>query len=331
MCRLHIAKPFSLGYNAQPLLPDPLQTIESTMMAVSQPYGSATPHISHNRFGPYRIDGILGQGAVAIAYAATSPQGQPRVLKVLMRPAAAQKLVRLGFEQEYRALSRLRHRNIVHAYETGEVDGYLYTTLERIDGETLDDYLLRAKKIGEAPAIGIVRQVASALNYLHEQGYVHRDVKPSNILMARDGRAVLFDFGTVLNLNNPPVEDTIGVYGTPAFLAPEQINNSAIDGRADLYALGIILYRMVAGRKPFYGGRSEVLEAHLNQTPPRPSEYAHVSPDLERVILKSIAKDPGDRYQTGNELIDALETLTRRRSLRRSILGKRIRKLFGAQ
>ena len=143
-----------------------------------------------------------------------------------------------AFEQEYRALSRLRHRNIVRAYETGEVDGYLYTALERIDGETLDEFLLRAKKIGEAPAIGIVRQVASALDYLHAEGYVHRDVKPANILMARDGRAVLFDFGTVLNLNDPPPEDTIGVYGTPAFLAPEQINNTAVDGRADLYALG---------------------------------------------------------------------------------------------
>jgi serine/threonine protein kinase len=299
-------------------------------MALSQPYGSATPHISHNRFGPYQINGVLGQGAVAMAYAATSPQGQPRVLKVLMRPAAAQKLVRLGFQHEYRALSRLRHRNIVRAYETGEVDSYLYTSLERIDGETLDDYLLRAKKIGEAPAIGIVRQVASALNYLHEEGYVHRDLKPSNILMARDGRAVLFDFGTVLNLNNPPIEDTIGVYGTPAFLAPEQINNGPVDGRADLYALGIILYRMVAGHKPFYGGRSEVLDAHLNEMPPPPSEYAHVSPDLERVILKSIAKKPDDRYQTGNELIAALENVEPAPEPEKVELGQRIRRLFGA-
>ncbi len=300
-------------------------------MALSEPYGSASPHISHNRFGPYKIERVLGQGSVAMVYAATSQQGQSRVLKVLMRPAAAQKAVRLGFQQEYRALSRLRHRNIVRAYETGEVDGYLYTTLERIDGETLDDYLLRAKKIGEAPAIGIVRQVASALNYLHEEGFVHRDVKPSNILMAQDGRAVLFDFGTVLNLNNPPAEDTIGVYGTPAFLAPEQINNSPVDGRADLYALGIILYRMVCGRKPFYGGRSEVLDAHLNQTPPAPSEYAHVSPDLEQVILKSIAKKPDDRFQTGNELIAALENIDPAQEPEKIELGQRIRRLFGAQ
>ena len=300
-------------------------------MALSQPYNNASPHISYNRFGPYAIEGVLGQGAVAMVYAAKNQQGQPRVLKVLMRPAAAQRTVRLGFQREFRALRQLRHRNIVRAYETGEVDGYLYITLERVDGETLDDFLLSVEKIGEQPAIRIVTQIAGALDYMHAQGYAHRDIKPANILMARDGRAVLFDFGTVLDIENPSEEDTIGVYGTPAFLAPEQITDGPVDGRADLYALGIILYRMVTGRKPFYGGRSEVLDAHLHQPPPPPSEFAHVSPDLERVILKAIAKAPDDRYQTGAELIAALEGAQLAPEPEKPELGQRIRRLFSVR
>lgn len=283
-----------------------------------------TPHINHSRFGPYRIESVLGQGAVAIVYAARNQAGNPVVLKVLTRPAAAQPTVRTGFQREYRTLSKLRHRNIVRAYDTGEVDGYFYMTLERIDGETMDGYLLRSKKVGESAAIGMVRQVASALDYLHAQGYVHRDVKPSNLLMARDGRVVLFDFGTVMDLHNPQEQDVMGVYGTPAFLAPEQVRNERVDGRADLYALGIILYLMITGRKPFYGGRNEVLDAHLHTPPPPPSEFAHVSADLEGVILKLLAKNPDDRFQTGGELIAALENARLEPEPERTDVGQRL-------
>ena len=300
-------------------------------MAFSQPYGNISPHISHSRFGPYQIEKVLGQGAVAMVYAARSPQGQQRVLKVLIRQAAAQRTVRLGFQREFRVLRQLRHRNIVRAYETGEVDGYFYMTLEYIEGETLDDFLQRAKRIGEQPALRIMGQIASALDYMHAQGYAHRDLKPANILMARDGRAVLFDFGTVLDINNPDEEDTVGVYGTPAFLAPEQITNEAVDGRSDLYALGIILYLMITGRKPFYGGRSEVLDAHLQEAPPPPSQFAHVSPDLEQVILKAIAKDPAERYQTGAELIAAFESIRLEPEPEKVEIGERIRRLFGGR
>lgn len=284
----------------------------------------ATPHISYDRFGPYQVESTLGQGAVAIVYAARDRAGNPVVIKVLTRPAASQQTVRTGFMREYRTLSKLRHRNIVRAFDTGEVDGYFYMTLERIDGETMDGYLLRNKKLGEAAAVGMARQIASALDYLHAQGYVHRDVKPSNLLLARDGRIVLFDFGTVLDMTNPNEEDIMGVYGTPAFLAPEQVRNEVVDGRADLYALGIILYLMVTGRKPFYGGRTEVLDAHLNQSPPKPSEFAHVSHDLEAVILKLLEKDPAKRFQTGGELLAALDTVTLEPEPERKDVGQRL-------
>ncbi len=276
------------------------------MPAIQQSHRTS-PHISYNRFGPYAIESVLGQGAVAIVYAARDQSGQAIVLKVLTRPASSQPTVRLGFQREYRTLSSLRHRNIIQVFDTGEVDGYFYIAMERIDGETMDGFLLRNKKLGEAAAIGIARQIASALDYLHGRGFVHRDVKPANLLLASDGRVVLFDFGTVLDLRDPLASDVIGVYGTPAFLAPEQIREEVVDGRADLYALGILLYLMVTGRKPFYGGRTEVLNAHQHTPPPRPSEFSQVSPDLEKTILKAIAKNPDDRFQTGNEFITAID------------------------
>ncbi len=260
-----------------------------------------------NRFGAYQIEGPLGQGAVARVYRAQDRRGQPVALKVMLPAAASQAHLRACFQLEYRVLSRLRHRGISRVNDAGEVNGLPYIAMELINGETLEDFLLRNKTIGEAAAIGIVRQVADALDYLHANGYVHRDIKTSNIMLTRDGRAVLFDFGTVYDIENPP-EHEMGIYGTPAFLAPEQIDpDRPVDGRADLYALGIVLYRMLAGQKPFYGARSEVLDAHLTQEPPPPSKHHWLSPELERIILKAIAKDPADRFQTGQEFIDALD------------------------
>jgi serine/threonine protein kinase len=259
-----------------------------------------------NRFGAYQIEGPLGQGAVARVFRAKDRRGQEVALKVMLPAAASQAHLRSCFQLEYRVLSRLRHRGIARVYDSGEINGLPYMAMQLINGETLEDFLLRTKTIGEVAAIDIVRQIADALDYLHENGYVHRDIKTSNIMLTRDGRAVLFDFGTVYEIDNPP-EHEMGIYGTPAFLAPEQIDpDQAVDGRADLYALGIVLYRMLSGQKPFYGARAEVLEAHLHQPPPPPSKHHWVSPEVEQVILKAIAKDPDERFQSGQALIDAL-------------------------
>ena len=271
-----------------------------------------TPPAQANRLGEYRLEAVLGQGAVAVVYRARRQGGRPVALKVLSRAAAAHAHIRRSFQREYRVLSRLSHRGIIRVYDAGEVNGLLYMALELLDGETLEELLARSKTIGEVAAIDIARQTANALDYLHDRGYVHRDVKPGNIMIARDGRAILFDFGTVYDMNNP-APDEQGVFGTPSFLAPEQAlaerdpeHAPPLDGRADLYSLGVVLYRMVTGRKPFYGSRSEVLDAHLHQPPPKPSDFRWVSPALEAVILKALAKDPDDRYQSGAEFARAL-------------------------
>jgi eukaryotic-like serine/threonine-protein kinase len=271
-------------------------------------YAAPPPLQPMQRFGPYQIEQKLGAGAVAVVYSAHSQDGRQVALKVLNPDAAKQPKFRKLLRNEYQMVARLHHPGVVQVYDLGEIDGHAYMAMELVQGPTLEEYMTAHGTLGETAAVAIVQQLARTLDYVHQQGVVHRDLKPANVLISRDGRALLFDFGAALNLRTATPEELAGIYGTPAFLSPEQIRSSAdLDGRADLYSLGVILYRLVSGRKPFYGGRSEVLEAHLHQTPPKPSAFAYVSPELEAVILKAIAKAPEERFQTGAEFAAALQ------------------------
>lgn len=259
-----------------------------------------------SQVGRYRVLDPLGQGATAVVYLAQDMTGRRVALKVLNPMAASQPHMRLCFQLEYRTMARLRHPGILRVHDSGEANGRLFIAMELIEGGTLEQFLQRANAIGEVAAIDIARQVAEALDYLHSTGHVHRDVKTSNVLLGPAGRAVLFDFGTVYNIHEP-ADNAQGIYGTPAFLAPEQIEGEEpLDGRADLYSLGIVLYLMVAGRRPFYGSREEVLDAHLKQEPPPPSEFGWVSPELEQVILKALAKPREERFESGEAFALAL-------------------------
>lgn len=279
----------------------------SPFTTLPQGYRGQPPEQPLRRLGPYHIEGVLGQGAAAMVYRAQRQDGSAVALKVLHRAAGGNALVREAFQRETKIMLKLNHPGIVRALDAGQIEGHFYMALALVSGETVEALLTRQKKLGEAPTIDIGIQVANALDYLHRQRVVHRDIKPSNILLSERSRAILFDFGAAIDLG---VEQPLvgQVYGTPSFLAPEQARGDAqIDGRADIYALGVTLYRMVAARKPFYGSRSELLEAHLVTPPPRPSHFTYVSPALESVILTALAKNPADRYQTGAELASALE------------------------
>lgn len=279
----------------------------SPFTTLPQGYRGQPPERPLQQLGPYRVEGVLGQGAAATVYRSRRPDGSVVALKVLHRAAGSNVRVREAFQREAKIMLKLNHPGIVRAFDAGQIDGSFFVALALVNGETVEALLSRQKKLGETPAIDLGIQVANTLDYLHRQRVVHRDVKPGNILLNERSRAILFDFGAAIDLGveQPSPGE---VYGTPAFLAPEQARGDAmIDGRADLYALGVTLYRMVAGRKPFYGARSELLEAHLLTPPPRPSEFAYVSPALEKVILTALAKDPDNRYPTGAAMATALE------------------------
>lgn len=288
----------------------------------------ATPD-TRVQVGNYQIQSMLGEGGVATVYNATCRnQPQPVALKILNQHVAADKSVREGFKREFSVTRRLSHPNIVRSLDAGETNGRTYMTMELVQGETLEAYLYHNKSISEKGAIKIIAQIADALDYLHKQGIVHRDIKPSNIMLTHDNKAKLFDFGGALDRNNLEPESLDGLYGTVGYVSPEQAQvRPDIDGRADIYGLGIVLYRILAGRKPFYGTRHQVLRAHLEAMPPKPSKFSRVSPDLEAIILKCIAKEPAQRFQTGKELGDALRSVVL--LPKPKPLGQRIKGWFG--
>lgn len=265
--------------------------------------------IMPKELGAYKIDSVLGEGGVATVYRAAY-QNRSVALKILDRQAASHKAVRDGFRREFRITSRLNSPHIIRSIDTGQINGQFYIAMELVEGETLDELLQRNKTISEVAAIGIITQVTECLHYIHERGIVHRDIKPSNVMMTTNNRAKLFDFGAALDLNNIEPDSLQGVYGTLGYISPEQAQASPdIDGRADLYGLGVILYRAVTGQKPFYGTRDEVMKAHVETPPPLPSKLTRISPDLEKIILKCMAKNPDDRYQTGREIAEALQNV----------------------
>src|SRR5262245_12738781 len=203
------------------------------------------------QLGPYRIEEILGRGGMAVFYRAGGAEGQAVALKVLFPPPEAEAELRQRFEREARTAARLRHPGIVPVLEAGQAEGCAYLAMPFIEGQTLAAHLAQQLPQGldEATAADIAWQIADALDYAHRQGVVHRDVKPSNILLTPEGRAVLTDFGVAQALDDPSLTRTGLTVGTPAYMAPEQVEGEGtVDGRADLYALGIVLYQMVTGR-----------------------------------------------------------------------------------
>ncbi len=266
----------------------------------------------NQQLGPYRLEAILGSGGMAVVYRARQTDGEAVALKVLFPPPGAGEEVRARFEREARTAARLRHPGIVRVLDAGQVEGYAYLAMILIEGQTLANRLteLNSQPLDESTAADIAWQIADALYYAHSQGVVHRDVKPSNILLTPDGRALLTDFGVAQALDDPGLTRTGHTVGTPAYMAPEQASGEQpVDGRADLYSLGVVLYQLVTGRPPFQGPTPRVLHAHLFEPPPPPSSLAQVSPGLEAVILRALVKDPAQRFQTGAAMAQALANL----------------------
>ena len=274
----------------------------------------------------YRVESLLGEGGMGVVYLAEHIHMRKRVaLKVLLRAWCETPEIVARFEREAVAAGSINHPNVVAATDFGRLpDGSFFLVLEYIAGTTLRG-LVQAGPILPARAVPIVRGVLSAIGAAHAHGVVHRDLKPENIMLVdRDGDpdfVKVLDFGIAKTLvdDAAPAPDDPGrkvltrvgaVLGTPDYMAPEQAMGQAIDARADLYAVGVILYEMLTGECPFRGGAVTVLRQHvLSPAPPLPSAVGEaIDPRLAAIVTRLLQKDPGARFASAAEVIAALDT-----------------------
>ena len=253
----------------------------------------------------YRLEALLGRGGMGVVYRARDLALDRDVALKLLAPHLAEDVsFRERFLTESRVAASLEHPNVVPIHDAGEIDGQLYIVMRLVVGSDLK-VVLRGGPLEPARAVGIVEQIASALDAAHARGLVHRDVKPSNVLLDEHGHVYLADFGLSRYLGDAAASLGPGrSLGTADYVAPEQIRCEEVDGRTDVYALGCLLYECLAGEPPFRrGSDAATLFAQLEDDPP-------TLPGLEEVLPKALAKDPADRYPTCGELVaDAREAL----------------------
>ena len=260
--------------------------------------------------GRYEITGELGRGAMGVVYKAMDPTiGRVVALKTMrldVHGLDAQEMVR-RFQNEARASGVLNHPNIVTIYDAGERDGIFYIAMEFIEGTTLHELLAEKRVLPTEEVLQLARQICRGLDYAHSNGIIHRDVKPANIMITANGTVKIMDFG--IAKSGGQVTNTGQVLGTPNYMAPEQVKGRPLDGRSDLFSLGVILYEMLTGEKPFVGQNvTTIIYKIVNENPITPRDLdVTVHPGLSAIVTKALAKAPDDRYQTGADLVRDLE------------------------
>jgi serine/threonine-protein kinase len=261
----------------------------------------------------YEVKEVLGMGGMGVVYRALDRElGEPVAIKTLRPEALAGDGVALErFKQEIRLARKIAHRNVVRTYDLGEVNGMYFLTMEFVEGTSLKQLITNRGRLPVAVTLTVGKQLCRALEVAHEQGIIHRDIKPQNIVVDPTGFLKVMDFG-IARLANPPTGKgltEVGTsIGTPDYMSPEQLSGAELDARSDLYSAGVVLFECLTGKVPFEADTTWALVAkHLEEPVPDPRK---LNPDIPvavaQVIMKAMAKEPAQRYQTAVEMHDAL-------------------------
>ncbi len=266
------------------------------------------------KLGKFHIKKVLGQGAMGEVYLGEDPSiGRQVAIKTILPSAAQGDEAKERFEREAKAAGALNHPNLVTIYEFGEDQNVMYIAMELVPGHDLQE-LLADQTLTQTEVLEVLGQVCDGLDYAHRQGVVHRDIKPSNIRVQRDGkklRAKVMDFG-VARVANSDMTATGMVMGTVSYMAPEYIRSGKPDPRSDLFAVGVILYEALSGRKPFNGDTTPTILYKIVNEAPEPIDLSilqGISPLVRSVLDKGLSKDPETRYQTGEAFAKALRAV----------------------
>jgi Protein kinase domain/Bacterial extracellular solute-binding proteins, family 5 Middle len=281
---------------------------------------AATPLLGAGTdIGSYRIEAVLGQGGMGVVYLARDLRlDRPVALKLLTPELAGDRRFRERFERESRLAASIDHAGIVPVYEAGDADGVTYIAMRYVEGSDLAELLRAEAPLEPLRALDLVGRLADALDAAHARGLIHRDVKPSNALVAREGHVYLADFGLTKTSGADPAGAGGEMAGTVAYLAPEVIRGEEPTPASDLYALGCVLYECLSGEVPYPGpGAATVIFGHLEEQPPTLPEL----PALDAVLARALAKHPAERFGSGAELVAAARAaLGVRRRARRSLI-----------
>src|SRR4051812_14697310 len=271
-----------------------------------------------DEFAGYRVERRLGRGGMGILYLALEPGLERRVaLKLIAPEAAADEVFAKRFAEESRIAASIEHPNVVPIYAAGEEDGVPFIAMRYVAGADLAKRLIREGRLEPAAAVELIAQIGNGLDAIHAAGLIHRDVKPANVLLAGDAgteHAYITDFGVARNVaTESGLTQTGRFVGTLDYVAPEQVSGDPIDARADVYALGCLLFKLLTGEVPFpREGEAARLYAHLHDPPPVPSLYVpEVSMALDDVVVRAMSKQPDDRSPSAGDLGRAAQAAQR--------------------
>lgn len=267
-----------------------------------------------DRIGKYPVSAVLGQGAMGVVYKAFDPHiHRPVAIKTIHRELLGDDEVHASiaarFRNEAQAVGRLQHPGIVAIYEFGEDENTAYIAMEFVEGKNLDQVLAASPQLPEGQVGRIMDQVLDALDCAHRHGVWHRDIKPANLLLTASGQVKLTDFG-IARIEHQGLTQVASMIGTPGFMAPEQYIGEGIDHRADLFAAGVVLYRLLTGVQPFTGAAETVMYKIMNEHPKPPSQMCStpLSGAYDGIITRALAKKAEDRFQSAQAFRQALMT-----------------------